>query len=142
MLYRKKRNLSTNHNERNKQYYREKRELLINTLGGKCVICGETNHDLLEFDHINPFTKNIDVSAHLTSTQLIQNEICKLQLLCRNCHKYKTLKDNSAFKMCGENNPSSKLTMEQVIEIRENTHQVHILIVCLHPNTVYLKRLL
>ena len=78
-----------NHNERNKQYYREKRELLINTLGGKCVICGETNHDLLEFDHINPFTKNIDVSAHLTSTQLIQNEICKLQLLCRNCHKYK-----------------------------------------------------
>ena len=108
-----------NHNERNKRYYHEKREQMIMMLGGKCVNCGETNHDLLEFDHINPFTKNIDVSAHQTSTQFIQTELSKLQLLCRKCHKDKTLKDNSIFKTYGENNPSSKLTMEQVVEIRE-----------------------
>ena len=107
------------HNERNKQYYHEKREQLIVMLGGRCVMCGEMNHDLLEFDHIDPFTKSIDISAHLTSTKFIQSELSKLQLLCRKCHKSKTFKDHSTFKICGENNPSSKLTMEQVVEIRE-----------------------
>lgn len=107
------------HNERNKRYYHEKRERLIMMLGGRCVVCGEMNHDLLEFDHIDPFTKSIDVSAHLTSTNFIQSELGKLQLLCRKCHKDKTFKNHSTFKIYGENNPSSKLSMEQVVEIHE-----------------------
>lgn len=108
-----------NHNERNKQYYHEKREQLILMLGGKCAVCGETNYDLLEFDHINPFTKSLDVSAHLTSTKIIQSEISKLQLLCIKCHKNKSDIDKHVLKQCGVNNPSSKLTTEQVAEIRE-----------------------
>lgn len=108
-----------NRNERNKHYYYKKREQLINFLGGKCVRCGETNHMLLEFDHIDPFMKSMDVSSHITSSNVIQTEIHKLQLLCKECHKIKSREDNSISKMCGENNPLSKLTNDQVIEIRK-----------------------
>lgn len=108
------------HNERNSLYYYTKREELIKLLGGKCAICGETNHSLLEFDHINPFDKNIDVSSHITSTNVIQNELNKLQLLCINCHKNKTInEDTSRLKKCGFLNPNAKLTFEEIIEIRE-----------------------
>ena len=109
----------SNHNELNRRHYYKKRNELIKQLGGKCVICGCTDYSKLEFDHINPFSKKIDISNKITSPNIIKEELGKIQLLCRNCHINKTKTDNSNLKRSGELNPMSTLTDEQVLEIRE-----------------------
>ena len=106
------------HAEQNLRYYYKCRYKYITMLGGKCVNCGETNYDLLEFDHIDPFTKTIDISTHITSPNLVMRELPLVQLLCKKCHKIKSMNDFSKFKMSGELNHAHKLTTEQVIEIR------------------------
>lgn len=85
-------------------------------LGNKCAMCGSDKD--LQFDHIDPLKKTIDISASLTSTNKIKNEISNLQLLCKKCHKLKTKNDTSNLKQCGELNNNCKLSSEDVFEIR------------------------
>lgn len=59
-------------------------------LGNKCFYCGSVNN--LEFDHIDPKTKEIEVSRMLNvSLERFWNEVKKCQLLCRTCHIKKTI---------------------------------------------------
>ena len=72
--------------EKNKKY-------ALSKLGGKCIACGSI--DGLEFDHINPDSKNGDIAdmwAH--SITNLDIELKKCQLLCRACHIVKTQNDN------------------------------------------------
>lgn len=64
---------------------------LIEYKGGKCEICGyDKNISALEFHHINPSEKKIQLdSRHLSNTSIekLREEIDKCMLLCSNCHK-------------------------------------------------------
>ncbi len=67
--------------------YHEKRNAKIAELGGVCVHCGSDQN--LEFDHIDPSTKEFTIAIGWSSTQL-DAEVAKCQLLCKSCHLTKT----------------------------------------------------
>lgn len=74
--------------------YTKRREELISRLGGCCVQCGRK--DDLEFDHIDPKTKTLNIGKRLAgvSRERLEAEIPKLQLLCGSCHDTKTILDH------------------------------------------------
>ena len=90
-----------------RSYYRKRRSHLIDLLGGKCVICGSTER--LEIDHIDPATKEFDISSMVlhTSEKHLTEELQKCQLLCRKCHIQKSKKDLSIM-LSGERHPQYK----------------------------------
>ena len=57
-----------------------------------CACCGyNANAYALDFDHLDPSTKNYDVAKMATRRlDKIQEEIAKCQVLCANCHRIKT----------------------------------------------------
>lgn len=56
-----------------------------------CVICGESDPVVLEFDHINQDEKFKAVSIMVEhSLDKIKSEIEKCRVLCANCHKRHT----------------------------------------------------
>jgi predicted XRE-type DNA-binding protein len=59
----------------------------IELLGGKCEYCGETNFFKLEFHHLESEEKEYNIS-HIRNYRwsIIESEIKKCKLLCRNCH--------------------------------------------------------
>jgi 5-methylcytosine-specific restriction endonuclease McrA len=66
-----------------------------------CEFCGYTDYRALEFDHIDPKTKTIGISKAVSDTwswENILNEIEKCQILCANCHKVKTAKEQGWYK--------------------------------------------
>lgn len=71
------------------KYQKEKRikrkKYLIDILGGKCVDCGETNIDLLEFDHFKDKKFEILSQINRTLESLIE-ETKKCVLRCYKCH--------------------------------------------------------
>lgn len=74
-----------------KKYYWDNRNYVIDYLGGKCTACGTTED--LEFDHIDPTTKEFEMSKPLSRKNLPEGymtELDKCQLLCKACHKKKT----------------------------------------------------
>lgn len=75
-----------------------RRTQAIKQLGGKCVNCGSIEN--LEFDHVNqdpdPRTRRGRGSIWTFSEERFQAELAKCQLLCRDCHKQKTLNEISA----------------------------------------------
>lgn len=74
-----------------------KRWELIQILGGlSCKNCGITDKRILEIDHIYGNGKTMPiVKAEVIDTYLNNPELAKhqLQVLCRNCHKIKSLKN-------------------------------------------------
>ena len=79
--------------EWSKRNYDENRQYLIDKMGGQCVSCGTT--DNLEFDHINPLDKSLNITNKLTlkNAYLLEEvleELNKCQLLCEQCHSKKT----------------------------------------------------
>lgn len=74
-----------------KRYHRLKNEA-FKFLGGKCVKCGKT--EKLQFDHIDPKEKNIEMGKFLTfPLKKFWEEVKKCQLLCDECHQLKTIND-------------------------------------------------
>jgi hypothetical protein len=77
---------------------------MLTYLGGICVHCGITNSEALEFteerlqfDHIVPRDKSFEISKFWSySWGRIVGELDKCQLLCRECHKEKSLADRNA----------------------------------------------
>lgn len=75
---------------------------------GMCVHCkrnvDENNHFCFDLDHINPNEKLVPVATIANSAELyytvdvLKNEIGKCQLLCRFCHKLKTIKNGEYTK--------------------------------------------
>jgi 5-methylcytosine-specific restriction endonuclease McrA len=59
----------------------------------QCVVCGENDLVVLEFDHINPSEKSFAIARAISDGlkwEVILQEIRKCQILCANCHKRKT----------------------------------------------------
>ena len=117
-------------NERKEQRDRHKtlnRKLILHMFGGKCEHCGiscwpPNEHEL---DHIDPNTKKFSISnrIHYRFINII-NELQKCQMLCKPCHKTKTLKNKEYGSgktiLRGMKNGNSKLTTEQVKEVIDN----------------------
>lgn len=72
-----------------KNHREKKKAQLISILGGSCWICGyDRVPSALEFHHLDPTTKEIGISTHLTrSLESLIDEIKKCALLCANCHR-------------------------------------------------------
>jgi 5-methylcytosine-specific restriction endonuclease McrA len=76
----------------NKAWKAARRNRLIEMLGGRCARCGITEN--LEFDHIDPPTKEFAISAGLSrSWDALVEEAAKCQLLCKPCHVAKGAED-------------------------------------------------
>jgi len=82
--------------EYTKEYVRNRKNLLKEKMGGKCVKCGTTEH--LQFDHINPLEKSYNISNNIHRKDL-DEELAKCQLLCSKCHLEKTKNDWMAGKI-------------------------------------------
>jgi 5-methylcytosine-specific restriction endonuclease McrA len=83
-LYRKN---TKKYSLKNKEKRENRRKLIYEALGNKCVECGSTSN--LEIDHINPSLKENRISplAQGLSKTLDDNN---LQLLCHCCHTKKS----------------------------------------------------
>lgn len=75
-------------NEAQRLRRRERRKVLIEYLGGKCVGCGVTEN--LQFDHIVRADKSFTLGRCFDlSWDKLYAEADKCQLLCKKCHELK-----------------------------------------------------
>ena len=66
------------------------REMAVERLGGKCMICGyDKCSKALDFHHKDESAKEFGISdkGYTRSWQSIEKEIAKCYLLCANCHR-------------------------------------------------------
>lgn len=68
-----------------------------------CVDCGETNPIVLEFDHRNPKLKVNNVSNLVRSMEKLKIEITKCDVVCANCHRIRTAKQQDWYKHINTN---------------------------------------
>ena len=75
--------------------YHSRRIKAIESLGGKCALC-ESIEDL-EIDHIDKKLKSFSIGARLASCPVgvYQAELAKCQVLCHDCHKEKSDREQS-----------------------------------------------
>lgn len=104
-----------NHYDNNRSYYlkkakrrgkelkRQLHEYLFNYLSkSECVDCGEKDILVLEFDHREKIEKSYNIShIHRNSMTLdtLISEIEKCDVRCANCHRRKTEKEISSWKL-------------------------------------------
>ena len=70
-------------------------------LVSKCVTCGENDPATLDFDHLVPEDKHLNVSRMKKhSRKTLEAEIAKCQIICANCHRKKTAKQFGWYRRC------------------------------------------
>ncbi len=75
-----------------REYRKKRKQLALDMLGGKCVVCG--TEDNLHFDHITPENKVNEISSMFTSNiNVFIDEVKKCQLLCSDCHIEKSINE-------------------------------------------------
>lgn len=91
--------------EKNKQYlkdrYEKQRAEIIALLGGVCAVCGSP--EALEVDHIDWVKKTVDVGRLWTKNTrpLLDAELEKCQLLCKDHHIQKSKSDQMEMRAAG-----------------------------------------
>lgn len=75
----------------------DKKKKAVEYLGGKCVDCGyDTCMEAMEFDHIDPTTKEFSISGnHCISWERLRQELNKCELRCANCHRERHAREKS-----------------------------------------------
>jgi hypothetical protein len=85
--------------KRQRLNFRPSRLHAILVLGGRCVVCGTDDLDVLELDHITPLyqtNKNREPTSTLAKTIILgQIPPRTIQVLCANCHSRKTRSESS-----------------------------------------------
>ena len=75
--------------------------ILLYLQNNSCVMCGESDILVLEFDHLNPKDKCFNIGESTNNRYplfKVIEEINKCQVLCSNCHRRKTIKDLNFWK--------------------------------------------
>jgi hypothetical protein len=92
-------NYLKDHYRRNKVYYVEKATKRTNEIREwfqeykttlKCSKCGESHVACLDFHHVDPKSKDIEICLCIArgwTKERIMNEIAKCIVLCSNCHR-------------------------------------------------------
>lgn len=63
------------------------KQLAVAYKGGCCLLCGyDKNPGSLDFHHINSFEKCFNISDYSYWDEIMQAELNKCVLLCKNCH--------------------------------------------------------
>jgi len=100
------------------KYHRQLKNKCYEILGGKCVRCGEANHDLLSIDHINE--DGAQERKSLTLVKLRSNIVNGVnrenyQLLCFNCNLKKHLNYEERFLLIGRDKycPTCRLSKDE-----------------------------
>lgn len=77
--------------------YKRLRSEWIERLGGSCAACG--SRDNLEFDHIDASQKKYNIGKILSthSKQKVEEEMARCQLLCKECHLEKTIREEDIY---------------------------------------------
>jgi hypothetical protein len=73
--------------------WRQKLYFLDYLLESECEKCGEKDVRVLEFDHIDPKTKYMNIADMVRkrkNIEEIEKEIAKTRILCRLCHRLRT----------------------------------------------------
>ena len=79
--------------EKISQKRRERKQKLVDILGGKCADCGYNEFlDALEFDHVRNKTVQIAPLISGGSWERVLEEAQKCELVCANCHRVRTAK--------------------------------------------------
>lgn len=82
---------------------RKLRTRMVDYLRGKsCLLCGEDDIRVLEFDHLDQTTKSFTIAWALgrgKSWQTIEAEIAKCRILCANCHRKHTATQNGSYRL-------------------------------------------
>lgn len=95
--------------ERNRKNREKRQNFVLNYLvDHPCVICGESDPIVLDFDHIERASKtnNIcDMVRNVRSEKSIIEEIQKCQVLCANCHRRKTAKEAGHYRHVNQHGP-------------------------------------
>ena len=71
------------------------RKYIEDNMDLRCVKCGYDKLPALDFDHLDPATKEYNVSQLISSgcsLERLMNEIAKCRILCSNCHRLSTAK--------------------------------------------------
>ncbi len=83
----------------------EFRQNILKYLSDKaCVLCGESDIRVLEFDHLVPLKKEFTISQSVRlgrSWEETLKEIEKCRILCANCHKKHTATQFNWYKKVG-----------------------------------------
>ncbi len=78
--------------QRNNRYWKRKLAI-IESLGGKCVKCGFSDHRAIDINHIDPSTKVRPRGGQYTWSRRFKDwdaNAGNLELLCANCHRLHT----------------------------------------------------
>lgn len=84
------------HKNKERTMAENQRKVFEYLLEHPCVTCGQTNPVVLDFDHDEPKTKREAVSVLVCqgfSWETVEAEIKKCTVRCKNCHAYKTAKE-------------------------------------------------
>ena len=77
--------------EKVKRWRKSTKQMMVDSMGGKCVCCGYNNcNNALELHHLNRSLKTLSfgsIIAKPTKWNLIVEELRKCVLVCSNCHK-------------------------------------------------------
>lgn len=85
---------------RNVKIISENQQKIVKFLKKNPCKCGEKDICCLDFDHISNKSKNISTMLKdAYSWESIKKEIAKCQVLCANCHRRKTAKNQKWYKL-------------------------------------------
>jgi len=96
----KYRNIGLNAQQRSRD---KRRDYIFNLKKNSdgCIFCGNKNPLCLDFDHIDPSTKDFTPATAIQggyAWDRVLQEIDKCQLVCANCHRIKTIVEFGRFR--------------------------------------------